>query len=522
MYQTTTVVTLLPRSIMNTTILPNRTVHLALRPWPWRVSYYFYQSGLWIPIVFLLFLFAQDPFSTASDYDYDEGINLMKTLLHEQHYRLYQDIWSDQPPLFTVLLGGWFALVGESTTTARILIALFSALLLWSFYLSVHRSVTVFAAIGATLLLVLSQFYLRLSSAVMIGLPALALAMAAIACLVNARGRRPLLVLSGLLMALALETKLFVVILFLAIALYLLLSTPATFSWWRRLNSLFIWFAVVTVTFIALSIYFGALNLDMLLTTHFGAQTRQQANFVQSGGEFLTTFLHEQPVYLAVAFIGLLYAIRQRKWVFLLPFAWFVTVALSFIFHRPLWYHHIMLLTIPMAWLCAFAIEAWGNVADHLIGQTTRRRLIQSALLATTAVASITVFLYYPAPLDKRLDEQAQIYRPLYIWEMVYQLQIDAQTQPGFVFTDRPFYAFQAGLPVTPPIAALSRKRLESGVLTYDDMLAALTQYKPQYIILQRFSDAEYSAEVMAEIHRHYELVLEIDPGRYYRRLPGG
>jgi hypothetical protein len=105
---------------------------------------------------------------------------------------------------------------------------------------------------------------------------------------------------------------------------------------------------------------------------------------------------------------------------------------------------------------------------------------------------------------------------------MVYQLQIDAQTQPGFVFTDRPFYAFQAGLPVTPPIAALSRKRLESGVLTYDDMLAALTQYKPQYIILQRFSDAEYSAEVMAEIHRHYELVLEIDPGRYYRRLPGG
>jgi hypothetical protein len=300
------------------------------------------------------------------------------------------------------------------------------------------------------------------------------------------------------------------------------LSTPATFSWWRRLNSLFIWFAVVTVTFIALSIYFGALNLDMLLTTHFGVQTRQQANFVQSGGEFLTTFLHEQPVYLAVAFIGLLYAIRQRKWVFVLPFAWFVTVALAFIFHRPLWYHHIMLLTIPMAWLCAFAIEAWGNVADHLIGQTTRRRLIQSALLATTAVASITVFLYYPAPLDKRLDEQAQIYRPLYIWEMVYQLQIDAQTQPGFVFTDRPFYAFQAGLPVTPPIAALSRKRLESGVLTYDDMLAALTQYKPQYIILQRFSDAEYSAEVMAEIHRHYELVLEIDPGRYYRRLPGG
>lgn len=506
---------------MTTTTAPTHAVHAASWAWLKRAGYFFYSRGLWIPIIFLVFMFGQNPFADAADYDYDEGINLMKTLLHQQNYKLYTDIWSDQPPLFTVLLSGWFALVGESITTARILVALFSALLLWSFYLSVHKSVNAFAAIGATLLLVLSQYYLRLSSAVMIGLPALALAMAAIACLVNARERRWLLVLSALLMALALETKLFVVALLPAMSLFLLLATPSTFPWWRRLRSLLLWLAVVTLAFGALSIYFGALNLDMLLTTHFGAQTQQQAAFASSGQEFLRAFIQEQPVYLIVALVGVLYAIRQRQWVFLLPLIWFVTVAVAFMVHRPLWYHHVMLLTIPMAWLCAFSLDAWSKVLAHLAGQTTRRRLTQTALLATTAVALLMAFLDYPAPLEKRLDEEAVIYRPLYIWEMVHQLQTDAQVKPGFVFTDRPFYAFQAGLPVTPPLAALSRKRLESGILTHADMLDALTQYKPQYIILQRFSDEEYSSEVMAEIHRHYELVLEIDPGRYYRRLPG-
>ena len=108
---------------------------------------------------------------------------------------------------------------GESVAAARILVALFSALLLWSFYLVLYNAVAVFAAVGATLLLVLSQFYLRLSGSVMIGLPALALATLSLVLLV--RGKQPwwTLILSAFVMALALETKLFVAGLFPAIGL---------------------------------------------------------------------------------------------------------------------------------------------------------------------------------------------------------------------------------------------------------------------------------------------------------------
>lgn len=506
-----------------TTTLSNVPAHFT----PWarlkRVVSLIQVTGILIPIIFLLFLFWQDPFSDAGDYDYDEGINLMKTSLYEQHYTLYDDIWSDQPPLFTVLLSKWFALVGETPTTARMLIALFSALLLWSFYLVTSGATSTFAALGATLLLVLSQFYLRLSGAVMIGMPSLALAMAAIAFLVRGKQRLWSLVVSGLIMALALETKLFVGVLVPAIGLHILTANGVdgqALSFVQRMGRLLCWGLVAAVAFVGLSIYFNALNMDMLLTTHFGAQTRDQALFAIGSQEFIADFFKQQPVYLAVAAIGVLYAYWQRNRAVVLPLTWFLTVTVAFIFHRPLWYHHVMLLTIPMAWLCAFSLQAWGQFFGQLAGKTFSQRLWRTALLAATAVALCVAILNYPSPLSARLDEQAKLYRPLYIWEMVRQLQTDAQQERGFVFTDRPFYAFQAGLPVTPPIAAISRKRMQSGILTHDDMLHALTQYKPEYVILQRFSDEDYSAAVMDEIHQHYTLTLEIPPGRYYRRLP--
>jgi len=60
------------------------TAHnLTLRPvsWAWlkHAGSSFYYRGLWIPVVFLVFMFVQNPFADAADYDYDEGINLMKT-----------------------------------------------------------------------------------------------------------------------------------------------------------------------------------------------------------------------------------------------------------------------------------------------------------------------------------------------------------------------------------------------------------------------------------------------------------
>ncbi|MBK8046214.1 MAG: hypothetical protein IPK16_03245 [Anaerolineales bacterium] len=55
------------------------------------------------------------------------------------------------------------------------------------------------------ILLIASEFYIRLSGAVMVGFPAVALAMVSVALLLAAKQRWWMLALSGLVMALALR-----------------------------------------------------------------------------------------------------------------------------------------------------------------------------------------------------------------------------------------------------------------------------------------------------------------------------
>ncbi len=496
------------------------TVHKTIWQWLKDLGLFLQCTGILIPLIFLLFMFWQDPFTDIGDFDYDEGINLMKALLYSQNYTLYGDIWSDQPPLFTIMLSGWFAIGGESVASARVLVALFSALLLWGFYLTLRNSVSTFAATAATLLLVLSAFYIRLSGAVMIGLPALALAMLSIMFLLLGKQRWWTLIVSAVIMAMALQIKLFVAALFPAIFFHLLFAqTSITAPPLRQqVRRFLVWLALVVASFLLLSVYFHAWDVEMLLSTHFGAQTRSRLVFAEESRKFLVDLLRQHPVYLALALLGAGYAGWQRNRQVILPFAWFVTVLIGFMFHRPLWYHHIMLLTMPLIWLGAFSLEAWAQAVKRLCHQPPPRQLRRAIFLGSTAIALCAILFYYPSPLTQRLDQASSLYRPLYIWEIAQQLRIDAQLEPGFVFTDRPFYAFQAGLPVAPPIAAISRKRLESGNITEADMLAVLDTYEPQYVILERFTN-NYSATVMDEINRHYQLVLKILPGYYYRRI---
>jgi len=151
------------------------------------------------------------PVTQTFEFDYDEGLNLMKVLLYSQGFSLYTQIWSDQPPFLTVLLSHWFSLFGQSIFAARFLILLFSALLIWSFYQIICSSVGRIPALVATLLLFTSWLFIRLSISVMIGIPSLSLAMLSIYMLILYKRycRKCFVVFSGGLLALSLQTKLF-------------------------------------------------------------------------------------------------------------------------------------------------------------------------------------------------------------------------------------------------------------------------------------------------------------------------
>ena len=91
-----------------------------------------------LPFCFCLIVLLLGLTCNAFQYDTDEGLNLMKSLLQLRGRHLYSEIWSDQPPVFTYVLSGWFKLTGQNVNAARILVLLFSFGLLFSFFRTIQ------------------------------------------------------------------------------------------------------------------------------------------------------------------------------------------------------------------------------------------------------------------------------------------------------------------------------------------------------------------------------------------------
>src|SRR5919206_5400049 len=72
-----------------------------------------------IALIFLAFTFSYYPFREKIQFDSDEGLNLMRSMLVVLGHPLYSEVSSDQPPLFTQLLGLLFRVVGFEVNPAR-------------------------------------------------------------------------------------------------------------------------------------------------------------------------------------------------------------------------------------------------------------------------------------------------------------------------------------------------------------------------------------------------------------------
>ena len=160
-------------------------------------------------LVAVALICALGPWWGVYEFDTDEGVNLMKGALVAAGHALYGEIWSDQPPAFSLLLAGVQAVFGYSVPAARGLVLVFTAALVWGLYRIVRRDGGAGAAWVAVACLISGYGLQRLGVSVLIGLPSLALAVLAAERLTAPDGGRAALWLSALLMAASLQTKLF-------------------------------------------------------------------------------------------------------------------------------------------------------------------------------------------------------------------------------------------------------------------------------------------------------------------------
>ncbi|MEJ2599795.1 MAG: glycosyltransferase family 39 protein [Anaerolineales bacterium] len=400
-----------------------------------------------VPFAYFTALYLFYPFRNVFQFDPDEGINLMKAMLVAHGYPLYTQIWSDQPPVFTQILAISFRLFGMQVNVARIVVLAASALLIWalSHYL---RVVWGFWAMLAGIVIVsVLPYYFTLSVSTMIGLPSIAFAMLSLASLTAWHQKKRLLwlTLSAVLLGISVFTKLwtgiFAPVFLGGIFLDRFTQTPQPNRWHSAIRPIVVWITVLAIT-------------------------------------------------LLLAVVGVLMAIRSRRWLsmYLLAWAIFAYILLSLV--APVWYHQQMLLTIPIAGLGAIAA---GEIVQQVFRWWQSRRVhpIDAALFAAALVCTYLVVINHLLPFVPAFTMPPNYAyepteKPPREMQVINEIQKYAP-QTRWMVTDLPMYAFRADILVPPELAVFSRKRLVAGDLTDQELQAAFQKYDPELVMLDRF-----------------------------------
>jgi 4-amino-4-deoxy-L-arabinose transferase-like glycosyltransferase len=474
-----------------------------------------------VAMIFLAFTFAYYPFREKLQFDSDEGLNLMRSMLVALGHPLYREVSSDQPPLFTHLLALVLRLVGFEVNPARLLVLLFSALLVWSCAQFLQLSSGKLAALLFLPLVLLVPEYLRLSTSVMIGVPAIALAGVALAFvgLWHQTRKSTWLVLSGFALALSVLTKLFtgflapVFLIGISAAVYCD-DREAGFSW-RILRPAWTW----GVCFAIMAILLGLLlvaprNVPAIILPHAAAPT---TDWLQGGSYTINNRLQAAVPLLMLGSLGALRSIYLRNWLAFYPLAWAAVAYTLFSFYSPVFYHHQLLVTVPATMMAAAAA---GEGISSLLRIRRLPDLVRfHTLVGIGALIGFTlVFMYYQPVLNRQLMNRPRI-TDFSLKATAGKLRVlrtmeEHIDQTNWILTDMPMYAFRVQRPVPPNLATFSSKRLATGSLTEEDILTAMRDYRPEQVLMARFQ----IPALEAYLQENYTLILDVEYFRLFLR----
>ena len=476
---------------------------------------------VFLALIFFAFVFSYYPFREKLQFDSDEGLNLMRSMLVAMGHPLYGEVSSDQPPLFNHLLAVVFRLIGFEVNPARMFVLLFAALLVWASVRFLQLTSGKLSAILFLPLVVMVPQFLRLSTSVMIGLPSLALAVVSMLFVILWHQRRNSLwlVLSGFALALSVLIKLFtgfVAPLFLVgITTSMYLDKRGEGFSWRMLRPALIW----SVSFAALGILLGLIlvgpqNLAAITSTHIAAPVTEE---LAGSGYTMNAHIRAAVPLLILGILGAVFSLYRRNWLALYPLAWAVLAYVLFSFYSPVFYHHQLLITIPAAILAAAGVGEGLFLLSRLRSSSDLLR-VGTLLGAGAVIGFIFVSLHYWPTLDRELMNRPRLtdfsLRATSGKLRVLRTMSEYTDQTHWIMTDMPMYAFRVRRPVPPSVATFSSKRLATGSLTEEDILTAMRDYQPEQVLMARF----HIPALEAYLQEHYTLILSVEFFRLFLR----
>lgn len=449
---------------------------------------------LWLALVIVPLIV---PLREEFELNTDEGIELMRAFLYSAGFAPHIEIWSDHPFLFSALLSFWFELVGKSVFTARLFVLLFSALLIWFFYEIIRMHLGHIPAFFGAIFLASSQGFIRFGVAVMIGIPSLSLVILSIYTLFQYKQKKHdllFLTMSAGLLALSLQIKFFAIFLLPIIVLFLLdLQDFRINSIFLKLRQkkiythIFLYLATLLIIFCLISLFFNALSQEQLLGTHFGEETRQVFANSNSFNTLRKSAVKDWDLLLMACF-GILIIFIQQRWEGLFPLAWFGAASILLLNHKPVWTHHYLVLSIPLAWLAAYGSVPFIHFFQKKAysNQVKSKKVLISIISGILLITSLTRLKPKIDIPSIQTDQTPQF--------AVVDVLREQKERTKWIFTDAPIYAFYADLPVPPEIAVFSYKRVKTGQLQYEVLYDVLVKYRPEQILLSRMKKFVYAS----------------------------
>jgi hypothetical protein len=365
-------------------------------------------------------------------------------------------------------------------------VLLCSCSLVWALYQVVRMTAGHLGAIVSCMLLVLSAGYLRLSVSVMLAVPSLMFVMLSVYAALRFRraGRVGWVALSGALLALALGVKMWTAMLIPVVGLAVLAAArdgvaaaPAAGAWRRPLA----WWAggLASSLLILLMATVPLDEIGQLLRPHLDVRGARDfhANTVAFWGHY-----REDLAIVLLALLGAALVIRRRDRTGAVPAAWAVTATIVLAGHEPLWYHHYLMVSVPLCWLAGIGVSGLGGAVAtrDLLSWKGAPTALAWTPLVPVAAAAVLLAAQVPGFLRANFGAWSapDLRRDRHLIELMRNLSDDG----GYVVTDEQVIAFRAGLRVPPELGVTSLKRRWSGHLPDAELVGLLGTYQPQLI----------------------------------------
>ncbi|NOR80893.1 MAG: hypothetical protein GQ529_08685 [Methyloprofundus sp.] len=440
-------------------------------------------TSIFIALIYGVFLILAVDWMHTYEFDSDEGYNVIKALMLEDGFKLYNEILSDQPPVFTYILWLTFKVFGWNVNIGRMLVIAFVSLMVFGIYDSVRRIYGYPVALGAVLFLVLSNKFTQVSVSIMLGQPSLAMVvMSGWALTVWFTQRRTtFLLISAIFMGLSVSIKMYTLFICPISLLCIILfgeNLPYRKTQKLFINQVSLWLAAITLSCLFFLLPALLSNDPMqLITSH--STTLQEGKYTL--GKALWKFIVNDWGLFFMSIIGLIYAIKNRNPVGVFFGLWFAFALVILFFHYPVWYHHAFLLLIPASVMASLSVH-WLTPILTKMG-LSKRKTDMVGLIAIVLIAFSPLLInekrakhiIYPREYSKnRADQKATRIINYY-----------AGPEHTMV-TSRHMMAFRTKSSVPPSLAVTSVKRYRAGLWSAESVIEEIEKGNIELVVLNR------------------------------------